>query len=147
MCIMSRQRTRRDIIRTAGTTTAGLAVVSGSAVASKNTAQSESVHPTSTKSFSITFEVDSSGETGGYRVKVPDGDATCETVDTGFLGNDTVKRYDSKTIVQGKVKPDKEDEIKFDTDDGERPPGDDWWSADPGVDVTLDTPSGSETLQ
>ncbi|WJK64875.1 MULTISPECIES: hypothetical protein [Halobacterium] len=103
-----------------------------------------------TKSFSISFQLyPSDGDSGNYRVEVPDEDANVGKLETGIVGNDSVKTYDSKTIVQGHVEADssRKDEIEFDTDSGTRPPGDDWWSADPEITVTLDKPSGSETLQ
>ncbi|ELY74753.1 hypothetical protein C487_13894 [Natrinema pallidum DSM 3751] len=127
----------------------GVAGISGVVAADESSEDEESVKPTGTESFAIRFETEPDDGTLTYEVTVPDEDATLNNVENGILGNDDVTRNNGETTVEGTVKGQSPyyDEIQFDTEDGNRPAGDEWWKADAGLQVELDTPAGSEILQ
>lgn len=141
--------TRRSVVRNISAAAVGLAGISGAVAADKSSEDEEPVKPAGTKAFAIRFETESDDGTLAYEVTVPDEDATLNDVEDHYLGNDDVTRNNGETTVEGTVKGVSPyyDEIQFDTEDGERPAGDEWWDADAGLQVELDTPSGAEILQ
>lgn len=152
------KRSRRDVVRSISAAAVGLAGVSGTAAASesssKSTENGTSVQPTATKSFSIRFEVDDGDGSPSYTVTVPDETANLVNIENdgwgGDIDNDSVNRGGGETTVNGGLDGANTpyyDEIEFDTPDGTRPDGNDWWDADATIRVELDTPTGTDVLQ
>jgi hypothetical protein len=151
--MVEEKQTRRDVVRNISAAAVGLAGVSGTVAATESSEDEVSVEPTDTKSFSIRFEIDSGDGAVSYRTTVPDETANLVSIeynDPFQIDNDSVNRGGGETTVDGGLDGHNTpyyDEIQFDTDDGTRPDGNDWWEADATIRVTLDTPSGTEVLQ
>ena len=152
--MVKEKQTRRDVVRNISAAAVGLVGVSGTVAANETTKDNVSAEPASTKSFSIRFEVEDGDGAVNYSVTVPDESANLINIEDDGLGgdidNDSVHRGGGETTVNGGLNGANTpyyDEIEFDTSDGDRPDGNDWWDADATIRVNLDTPNGSEVLQ